>query len=654
MKRNNMTFLLLAAITGFYTYFSESWTWFYKVNLFVHPVVALIAAILFYRFVGRVAFSNDSAAIWRGAILPGLAIAVPLLFLISRRPSFVWELALVVAYPILTRRVLYTDPPVFLTRCAAFYFTALTITGVFFAVGLGGRSVSAILLTHRYLAFAFLITFAASRLLALRKKRSVWSDREEDRLSRSGLAAGTLALVVYLCAIFVSDILQKEDRPWYKFHLSAYTLEDRTETERDIVADFDEPRLATKTDSCGGASGCHQNLIDDVATSIHGVSLRTSYIQKHLQLLADEIGPHNQHTCAGCHYPRALFERDVTIANGYSEVNFSCTFCHQISDVFVGHDDRRTAVAVELHVDHLRMFDRNRGDAISDFDRFLIELNPFGHGRVFARELYKEDRYCQSCHVQLIKPTPETNLSKPGCIDCHMQARELIGMEGDTRNHIFPGSGQSVAADLRLDSLSLLNRRFTQGLLPLPLKGWGSFWEPRDHASGHMVWLSQKAMPVFEPVPGEEFRLRIITTNASIDHRFPGGSLDLIDVWQKVVVTDNHGRELLRVGDLDAHGKVDPAAHRLGGHVLDYYGQRLELYRIWHAKEDVVERALEFNHHTQDEYTFYLPEDSDYIEIDSAWHYRDLNHEFATWAYGEGGAAQGMVVDRMTGRIPVR
>ena len=654
MKATRIT-MWLAVLTGFWILLSESWTLLYKANLLLHPVVSLAAALFFFR-IHKKRLSANATHRWVRDALIALILTVALGLARKSYPGMFWNFLLLGAYPAVLYRTTQNDFRAFLGRCSVYFFTSLLVSGLVFAGALGGRVVKDYLLLHRSTAGAFVTVVLLVLAVDIKKSAGGACSFSKEAMRSIKPIALTVALVLLgIVAVGGIDYAMQDARPYYKFHLSTYKIEDRADDEQDILpADFSRHHLGTKTESCGTAQ-CHGSLVEDMSISAHGTSMFTGHFQKNMELLAEEIGIQNQITCGGCHYPKMMFERTVPLSQSYREVNYSCTFCHQIQDVKLWEDRRKTDLAVRLHADHLTMFDHEGRDAISALDRLLVNLNPFGHGRVFTRDFYFEDKYCQVCHRLQIQASADTPLAKPRCIDCHMQPRNLLGLEGKERNHLFPGTNTVTPDQLNRPDIVSIILRFSNGELPLPVKGWGSFWEPRDHKGDKMIWIHQKAMPLNDPVPGQDFSLRIITINASVDHVFPGGPLDLVESWQKVTVRDQNGRVLFHVGDLDADWRIDPNAHRMGGYMMGMDGKLVDKNRVWQIKEKVVTRAIAFHTSTYDDYTFFLPEDVTELHIESAWLYRKLNQEFMDWAYGAGKSTVPTVVTaEMKAVIPVR
>jgi hypothetical protein len=638
MKRY-LALLALSILSGYFVLLSESWSSIYKANLLFHPAVSLTATVFFYFLVARKHIPLRGQGFFKSATIAGVVLTIILGFLRTGYPSDIWGVILLAAYPLYKIRDLRDQPDKFFTACSSYFFASLVTSGAIFTIQQGGREFEHLLILHRQASHSFVLTFIMARLLTILRTGTLGAKvtHEAPKIHRFKKIRLAVMAVVGLIVIWMirNEIRQGENDPYYEFHFSTFSVERRGPTEQDTLpTDFTEPDLGTKSASCADSAGCHPRIFEDMSVSVHARSMHVKYFHKNMELLAEEIGKQNQITCGGCHYGRMMFDRTRQLSDSYTELNYSCTFCHLIDSVSLWKDRRKSNLGISLPLNHLRMFDENGNDAISSFDKLLINLNPFGHARVFKKDLYSEDRYCQVCHRLQIRATDETPMNKPRCIDCHMQPRELLGLEGKVMNHIFPGTNTFNPLLLGNEKVLEINQKYSSGDLPLPIKGWGSFWEPRDDMGERKIWILQKAMPLADPVPGEKFGIRIITINAGIDHIFPGGALDLIEAWQKIIITDQNGKVLLHIGELDENYRIDPLAHRMGGHMTGEDGHIVDRNRVWQIKEKVIERAIPFHHSTYDDYVFELPENATEIHIESYWMFRKMNQDFVDWVYG--------------------
>jgi len=610
------TAALLLVLSGFYIALSESWSFPYRLNLLVHPLLGfLVTALVLLRVLGRrrlrrlagEAGPPSRAERWGGGVL--------LLF---------WGLCFLSGMPLL--------------------------------LGLGVRAVFLCYL-HRYVSYALaaLLLVHAVRALAA-AGRSATPSVPPDPVR--GVARGLLLVLVLAVCVGLWDHAGREDAYTYELTTDTKLPVDGAESRERIM----RPELLMMvgiTETCGSAAFCHAPLVEDFSKSAHNVGFQMPFFQKNLDLLVEETGQHNVRNCAGCHAPLAVVAGDNDYTRYKDANNSSCVFCHVVEDVSFGPDPRKSSYTVRPNARHLAMFLSDGGEGMSRWNHHLIKMNPLGHARVFSRKLYKEDRYCQACHHLQLKQPRETGFERPGCADCHMQPRNLLGLAGTEMNHYFPGSNTAIPF-LRQDPETLeMMLAWLRGDRPLHLTGWGAFWDLRPEGytkAERDDWLKIRFEPRTPAVPGRPFSLRITTANVGVEHPFPSSVVELIEVWLWVEVRDGAGRVIFRSGELDADGFLDPQAHTLGGYLLDDQGNVIDRNRIWMIKKKVITRQIEAGGHVTDDYEFTVPEDAgDRLQVQAAWKYRKLNQPFVDWAFpGEKITMPVAEVASLSADLPVR
>jgi len=616
MRTGTLARVALVVLSGFYVVFSESWSLLYQWNLVFHPLLGIVVTFEVFR---------HTILEWRKRRAVGAQADVPAAVQVGEQALLVfWGLSLLSGLPLIP--------------------------------GLGLQFVFLCYL-HRYISYVLVgLIFLHGASLA-RSRRQAGPE--------GGPVAGprpnpVVFALIFLLAVAVplSDRFGRED---------AYTYELTTDTKLPLQAEGsgerimrpDLVRMVSVSETCGSAAFCHAPLVEDFLKSAHNVGFQMPFFQKNLDLLVEETGQHNVRNCAGCHAPLAVVAGD----NDYTEYkdanNSSCVFCHIVEDVGFGPDPRKSSYTVRPNARHLAMFLSDSGEGMSRWHHHLIKMNPLGHGRVFSRKLYKEDRYCQACHHLQLKQPRETGFQRPTCADCHMQPRNLLGLPGTEMNHYFPGSNTAIPY-IRQDEETLeMMLKWLRGDYPLHLKGWGAFWDLRPEGytrADRDDWLKLRFEPQTPPVQGKPFTLRITTANVGIEHPFPSSVVELIEVWLAVQVQDAHGREIFRSGDLDEHGFLDPEAHTLGGYLLDDEGNVIDRNRIWMIKKKVITRQIEAGGHVTDDYEFLIPEDAgDSIEVRARWNYRKINQDFINWAYPDEKITMPVAeVASLTARIPLQ
>ncbi len=653
------TAFLLLVLSGVLNLVASSWSPFFRLNLLLHPLLGVIVAA------GAIRMSTAQLCTRiRGlsrAMLVGLQALVFLAFFkafvfryyaIGESNAFSAGAFLVVAVlgaflyargrhlPLFSLRA----PDVGSHGSRMLLWSIAAASGMSILLAGGGRPAAALADFH---AVAALVTAVIGVLAFLAGSRA--------RPARLGATIGLTAVFAAVVPFAVNAVghLVQPGPPMSEttIHLSTIPLEQRPPSEQDPRPNPIGAEWVDISASCGSSSGCHEDLLDDLRHSVHGISYRTAHLQKTLGLLADEIGPQNQNICAGCHTPTMFFSGGGQAEDYRQRDNLSCVLCHSISRVALPDDSRKSSYTIDLPVDHLSMFvgAERAGGRLSAVNQLLIRLNPSAHGKVFRRDLYNEDRYCLTCHhLQLRGVTTGRT-----CVQCHMEPRDSLGLSGKAKNHFFPGAGTTIPLLAGFEDYAALNERWMQGFLlrgaledvytlDQPLRAMTDSQRLHD-----LYYLVMSA--AFDPAPecGRTSRLRIQTGNTGIGHAFPSSSLDLEEVWLEVRVTDDTGRLLFSSGGIGAAQQVLPDSHRMGGYLIGLDNQTVTHYRIWQVREEVVERMILPGRTSVDDFEVPLPDDcGTFITVEATWRYRKLGHDYWMWAYGPATAIPSPVVAR--------
>jgi len=657
---------LLTVLSGFYVRFSESWSLLYKCNLFLHPLVGVVWGFGIYRAIRQRRAGSGAGKQGLGpGILLVLAIGV-IASSLSKDLFFFWGAVVLSLLPVLATVLRRGKGFRSLTGNHAFpslfLFAVLLVSAsgvLIFSMRLG-QELRPVFAIHGAAGSLSLLLLAVLFLYGWWKNPAAIGDLFATKIGIGKVEKGPelgLLVVAGLTGVALWAADGKPEEVTYTFHLSTVPLERRKPHEVDeIPKDFTYATVMTAVDSCGGARGCHQGIVDDHHRSSHNRSIQTSYFQRNLEFLAEEIGDQNTYICAGCHFPNAYFIQGTGFRDYEDRDGWSCLYCHTVDDVVFTKEKGKTILKLRPNVNHVKMFaPPATGKGLRFINEMMIQLNPRGHGRAFTRDLYFQDQYCQVCHNLQIKPSENPGFMKANCIDCHMQGRKWMGKEGKERNHFFPGTNLAGPADLGDEDAMRINTMYSRGEMELALRGWGGIWSlvPKEDRKIKDIWLQVNIEPLVDPVPGNPLAYRVVTTNTSLDHAFPAAPLDLIEVWLETQVKDARGRVLFQSGVLDEAYKIPEGAHKLGGYMIGMDNHLVTKNRVWQIKKKVIEREILVNEQIQDRYTFSIPEDAvGPLEIYASWNYRKLNQEFVDWAYNNDGTTVPLLrIAEMTQRV---
>jgi len=673
LKRTSKTIVFIFAswivvISGFVVTLIDSWGTIYRWNLFFHPALGILVFIPFMRHFRKKLQSHAVSLSTRTWIdLPALIVilaSIVMALLPSKDYAYVLLTLLLLFILLGAAHLILRNDQGHLSLALLFYFVLglwllMTLTGlsILFLSQSGG--IKGLFIAHRALSLLFIIPFSTA--IFMPKGGPIFRPRgSSESLLNSRLAlwacAGPIGLLVLVTLI---DKFHRD--PSFRVHLSTIPTEHRSPEERTFF--FSDPSFPPAgidlTRSCIQGPGCHHSLEKGFLNSNHNISLMTPHFQKNMALLTEEIGDENSLICAGCHFPAALFDRAKSYKHFQDHNNFSCSFCHMISDVHVNpKDNRRSAYSITPPVRHLSLFVNDGVESPPDpWVAAQIKLSPLAHGRAFMKRTYSEDPYCVVCHHHQILLNPEEGLARPKCIDCHMQPQNQIGLEGTLRNHFMPGANLAVPFFAGRQEAVEIIRHWIQGRYLLALPGWENLYKLRKDLAdkpAEATWLAMVFESITKAVPGQDYVIRIITTNAGMEHPFPAAPLDLIEAWLEVRVEDEQGHTIYRSGGVGEDGCIDPDAHKIGGYMIGMDDKLVKKNRVWQIKEKVVERVIRPGHHIEDTYTFSIPKETrGFLKIEGSWNYRKLNQDFLEWAYERDTNAPIVRVGSFEGQVKV-
>jgi hypothetical protein len=348
----------------------------------------------------------------------------------------------------------------------------------------------------------------------------------------------------------------------------------------------------------GACASCHSSIFEQWASSNHRLmSTSHPYYRVLEDLAAAEEGEAFRAWCMGCHNPKQLSAGRpnshgpvyLTEPGGASllraaargehrlDEGTDCLFCHRVSAV--EHAGGNASLTVNLQERERYPFEASANPLLRWFSERLIAARPAVHAGSYSREVYRDSRYCGSCHSEfapgsgaVIQDTyaewaassfnaPSDPQRNRGCIDCHMHS--------DVRRIGEPVAGQST--DGGRTKLDVRAHRFTGANHDLL-----SLRDP-DAAQQSLALLERAAELEAEFSAGN---LRIRVRNVGAGHHLPTGVADLRQLWLQVRVTDGRGVRVLESGELDAAGELPPDARIFNKVLGDAEGRPVGL-RFW-------------------------------------------------------------------------
>ena len=327
---------------------------------------------------------------------------------------------------------------------------------------------------------------------------------------------------------------------------------------------------------------CHSDIFKQWANSNHkNMTEANPYYMVMEGIAAEEEGEEFRQWCMGCHNPsglttgltrsshpmdenllaNTLFEKDgkrlikdfKEHGNIRLEEGVSCLMCHRISKATSQGNASYTLDLTNQKKYPFETSDLKVGHFLSEK---LINAKPEVHKQSYSNKLYKQSKYCASCHDETSPTTgkqlvstykeweaspyndPENPSKHKTCIDCHMtylQDNKFSPLAGtsttgglhkkDIKVHYFAGSNHFLAG--------LKSKKNEDQIIQLL----------KTSAKLDLTFTNNK--------------LEVGVKNIGAGHHLPTGVSDFRQLWLEVTVKDNQNNIVYRSGYSDKEGYLE-------------------------------------------------------------------------------------------------
>jgi len=326
---------------------------------------------------------------------------------------------------------------------------------------------------------------------------------------------------------------------------------------------------------------CHSEIFEQWSNSNHKHIAGSNPYYVVMETLAGEAeGQEFRKWCMGCHNPSAvatglgktthamagnflsneMFEKNAkTLSNDFKahgnfrvEEGVSCITCHQITKA-----DSKGNASFVIELDRKKYaFEDSTSKVGQWFNQRLINSNPTVHKESYSKPLYKESRYCASCHdefhpqngIKIVSTfqewekspfnNPNDKSKHKSCIDCHMtnlKDDKFSPLKGTSTD------GGVVKDDVKVHYFAGSNH-FLAGL------------KSKEHEEQTLQLLRTSAKL---DVAVKDNKLLVGVTNIGAGHHLPTGAADFRELWLEVSVKDKNGNVIYSSGKLKDDGNVE-------------------------------------------------------------------------------------------------
>ena len=334
---------------------------------------------------------------------------------------------------------------------------------------------------------------------------------------------------------------------------------------------------------------CHLTIFEQWADSNHrNLASSNPYYMVQEALAAKDMGEDFRQWCMQCHNPSAVttkqkatshsmngnflanefLDKGATIlennfkkhGNFQLEEGVSCVACHRITKV-----DKKGNGSYSLNLSQRKKYPFEDSDSIIGqwLGEKFINSKPNIHKQSYSNDLYKDSKYCASCHNELvpnhknISPSvigkkivstydeweqssfnnPKDPSKHKSCIDCHMTNMEngdFAPLKG------ISTIGGKVKKDIKVHYFSGSNH-FLSGLKS----------KIHEEQTIQLLKTSAKLDMSFK-----DKKLEVGVKNVGAGHHLPTGVADFRELWLDIEIKDKNGKIIFTSGKLNKDGDI--------------------------------------------------------------------------------------------------
>lgn len=413
---------------------------------------------------------------------------------------------------------------------------------------------------------------------------------------------------------------------------------------------------------------CHDSVGQQWLASVHQQAASDPTYVRNINLLEINKGITATRYCEGCHAPVALLTGQLSPGGKHGGVKgtpafnegVGCMGCHGIQRL----TSLRGVASYEFTPAKEYLFAQSNNPVLMRLHDQLIRLKPSQHKADVGHDLLKDSAFCASCHTQFmdkdinnwgwVKMQDEYGdwLSSPHsgqneenfssstvqrCQDCHMPlvtaSDPSQNTQGKVRSHHFPGANTFLPL-LRGDKQQYEK---TKAYLQSNKMRVSIDKPSRTDAIQSMDYIDEAIRISDETVPfyylGETVEINVVVSNVGVGHNFPGGTIDINEAWLMFSAYDAQGTLIYTSGEIQPDGNVDPNAHFYRALAVDRKGNLVWQHDLFNMIGESFKRVVPAGAADIATYRFVVPSwAKSSMTLTATLKYRKLNNRYAKWA----------------------
>jgi hypothetical protein len=413
---------------------------------------------------------------------------------------------------------------------------------------------------------------------------------------------------------------------------------------------------------------CHQEIGQQWIASMHQQAASDPAYVTNITLMVEKKGIAASRYCEGCHAPIALLSGQLSAGGKHGGISgtlaniqgISCMSCHGIQSL----PHIKGVASYEFTPATRYLFANSKIPLLQVLHDQLLKMDPSQHKRDLGNPILKDPKVCASCHTQFmdkdmndwgwVKMQDEygawaaspfsqhqagnfASESYLRCQDCHMPLVSSndpsANASGMVRAHHFPGANTFLPL-MRGDSKQFeATKAFLQAnKIRLQID------PPHRKDTIQSLQFIDESIRNSEEAPyfyylGEMAKIEVIISNSGVGHNFPGGTIDINEVWVEFRVSDSAGDIVYNSGEIDIDGEVDPEAYFYRSMPVDRAGMLVWKHDLFNRVGEAFRRVIKAGESDIVKYQFVVPSWArSPLTVSARVRYRKLNNRYARWA----------------------
>jgi tetratricopeptide (TPR) repeat protein len=449
---------------------------------------------------------------------------------------------------------------------------------------------------------------------------------------------------------------------------------------------------------------CHPDAYKQWQSSIHAKAAFNTdpFHRRTFEYMMRTSPPALVRFCAACHDPIILASGELDTmpthftfsSYKYANTSISCNACHAIQSVDLrGNGQYTLGQPVEYPFAH------STSDVGKFLNYLLIKVKPEAHTNSLTKPFFKKAEFCAACHKLAV---PEAvnhykwmrgqdqydgwnysgmsgnsavswySAPKPfgACQDCHMKevpSNEFGSENGMVPNHWTPAASSELA--ILTGDTSWLHR--VESFLKdnrVSVDLFGAIVDNQNVSSKrskHIKNIALTQAPPSDARTGEDliaplnaygtelavnepFRLECVIRTRNVGHKFPEGTMDINEVWLKVIAKDANGKVFFTSGEINPKtDDVDTTAHFVRTRLFTVNDTLIERHNVNDWTGSLYNRTIPPGSAQTVHYRMTIPKTAgDHITIIAQVHYRKFDKTYTDFAL------QGIDTSQFPAHIP--